>query len=627
MADNVARNLGSRVGCHCWGTDATSTGALPTMAEVGCRWVRATRPMQMDVVSTGPRAYNFADQGEGSIDLAIANGMSIMGILDARWGNETLFNTLPYASPIWEHLDLWEDFVAATVRHYRDRVKYWEIINEPPFFWWYPTPEGVQIPEVNPVLQRAPIWAYVELLKASARAIRATDPEAKIVLGSGFGDGLFLKRIYELDGRDAFDVVSVHYLSCKHPRDFARPYRVVRDLMAAHGDAHKPLWDTENGPFGAVIGQAVRTPEEYEGLFNVYRHCFAHEFGLDRYFWFNPVTTVAGGEHATSYRLADGSLTPPYQAMATLARFVGEGALLASAHPGEEAHAYVFDGPQGPVTLLWATAPADYSLGGPVEAWSYLGTPTPLPARLTGAPLILAGNVLDRLDVTVRGPRETVVAPRRAIPPDVPGAVVPHGAPADAAAWAAIPYLATRDDVPVVMPDDHFVAVPSSVTADVQLAWDADALYLRVRTYDDTPSPNGLVQLALHDSDPAVTEWAFFYNAYGLINLYASPHGALCLRFEYLDPLAYPAGIMPTATLTTDPLPDGLRFTARLPWAELGPSRPGGHEPFLLMFTFNRADNMLAVPPDDHAEEWAHNFNDTFIVKAPSLQRWVKFTR
>jgi hypothetical protein len=617
MADNVAMNLGNRVGCHCWGTTPASVAALPAMAEVGCRWVRATRPMQMEVVSTGPRQYDFALGGEASVDLAIAHGMSIMGILDGRWGNETLLNTLPYASPIWEHLDLWEDFTTATVRRYRDRVKYWEIINEPPFFWWYPTPEGVQMPEVNPVMQRAPIWAYVELLRASARAIRAADPDAKIVLGSGFGDGMFLKRIYELGGRDAFDVVSVHYLSCKHPQDFARPYRLLREVMAANGDAHKPLWDTENGPFGAVIGQAVSTPEEYEGLFNIYRHCFAYEFGLDRYFWFNTVN--ARGD--------DGALSAPYQAMATLARFVGEGTLIGSTHLENEAHAYAFDGPQGPVTVLWATAPADVSLGGPVEAWSYLGEPTAMPSRLTGAPLFIAGDVRDRLDVTVRGPRETVVAPRRPVPADVPHAVVPQASPATDADWAVIPVFATRDEVPVVTADDHFVAVPTSVTADVQLAWDAEALHLRVRTYDDTPSPYGLVQLALRDSDPGVTEWSFFYNAYGLFNLYASPHGPRCLRFEHLDPLAYPAGVMATATLAVEALPDGLRYTARLPWAELGPCRPERHEPFLLAFTFNRADNMLAVPAGDAADEWSHNFNDTFIVKAPALQRWVRFTR
>ena len=37
-----------RNGCHCWGSSEASVAGLPVAAEVGCRWVRATRPMQMD---------------------------------------------------------------------------------------------------------------------------------------------------------------------------------------------------------------------------------------------------------------------------------------------------------------------------------------------------------------------------------------------------------------------------------------------------------------------------------------------------------------------------------------------------------------------------------------------------
>ena len=634
MTDNLSSNISSRIGCHCWGTNPDSVHGLTAFAQVGCRWVRATRPMQMDVVSTGPRHYNFADNGERSIDRALELGMSIMGILDGRWGNETNYNALPYASPIWEHLDHWEDFVAATVAYYRDRVKFWEIINEPPFFWWYPTPEGVTMPEINPELHRAPIRAYVDLLLTSARTIRATDPTAKIVLGSGFIDGLFLSRVYELGGKDAFDIVSTHYLNCKHPRDFARGYQVLRGVMAANDDAGKELWDTENGPFGAVIGQAVQTPEEYEALYNIYRHCFAYEFGLDRYFWFNPVTSDAGVAHSSSIYTADGRFAPPYQAMQTLTAQVGNGTLLASRHFGDEVHAYVFDGTQGPVSILWATAPATVTLPQHFSATTHLGEALPLHGaiHLTGRPIFIAGDILQTLALSEVGKRETVVLPMKQPSEETPTCsctrvTAPSGI--NDIVWENIPFVVTRETIPRVQQHDHFVKVMSSIPADLQIAYDDEAIYLRVQTYDklfDPACPQGLVQFTLKDQNPDITEWVYFYNSYGLFNLYASPYGPMVLRFEHLDPIGYPAGSVATAELHVETHSTGLLYLARIPWREIGPCHPTQHTPFLMMFTFNRADGLLNVPEGDHAEEWSHNFNDNFIVKDPAVTCWVTFS-
>jgi hypothetical protein len=634
MSDNVIRNLNSRVGCHCWGTNPDSVAGVPVYAEVGCRWVRATRPMQMDVVATGPRQYNFADHGEASIDLAIANGMSIMGILDARWGNETLFNDLPYASPIWEHLDLWEDFVSASVNYYKDRVKYWEIINEPPFFWWYPTPEGVTIPEINPDIKRAPIWAYAKLLKASAKAIRAADPTAKVVMGSGFNDGQFLQRLYDLDCKNDFDIASVHYLGCKHPDDFARGYRRMRTVMAENGDADKAMWDTENGPMGAIIGQSVQTPGEYEALYNIYRHCFAHQFGLERYFWFNPaMNKEAGVSHGSDTYDANNQLSPAYQAMKTLYKFVGEGELLKNNHLDGEVHTYLFDGPQGPVSILWSTAPATARLSGKIDAFNYLGESQSLTGEfeLNGQPLFIPGDISSTLDITLHGKRETVVPCMKQPPADTPqftATPISTALSIHDAGWDNIPYLATRNEIPVTDIGKHFCKVTSSVTADIQIAFTPESLLLRVKTYDDMLNhacPTGLVQFTLRDSNPDIREWTYFYNSYGLYNLFASDRGSMVLRFEHLMQDEYPVGVVKNADIQVESEADGLLYCANIPWSEIGPCRPGSHNPYLMMFSFNRADNILDLPTGDEPEEWSHNFNDNFIVKTPALTRWVVF--
>jgi len=549
-------------------------------------------------------------------------------------------NTAPFACPIWKHLDLWEEFVRRAVGHYRDRIKYWEILNEPPFFWWYPDAEGVCLPRVNPPRRRAPVWAYADLIKASAPAIRAADPEGRIVVGSGFQDGLFLRRLYEMGCRDSFDVASVHYLPCRHPEDFARGMRRLRQVMGEFGDAEKPLWDTESGPGGAVIGLAVQTPAEYEAVYNIYRHCLAWESGLDRYFWFNPVAAggagaaglPAGGTHD-----ADGRLTPSYQAMKTLTGWVGDGRLVRAGHVGGEVHVYVFEAARGPVSIVWSTAPARGRLPTVAESADYLGEPRS-PAGgdtvLSGRPLFLAGDVLgEGFDAEVCGPRETVVAcweDKR----ERPGAAtfrsprVRFRLGLGAKGWARVPFVARRDAVPVVRPRDHFCQVSSSVAADLQMAHDCEALHLRVRLYDDTADPArpaGLVQFTVKDADPAVREWAYFYNSYALFNLYVCPRGAMLLRFDHLLPDQYPAGRVWTARVEAEGLADGAVVCAAIPWEELGPCRPGRHNPFYMMFSFARCDGLLEVPAGDTPEEWSHNFGDAFIVKEPALARYVEF--
>lgn len=635
MSDHLEHNDASRIGCHAWGTSAPSTAGIPTFAAAGCRWLRSTRPMQFEVVChAGRGTYDWAAAGEASVDLALANGFSVMGILDGRWGNETLTNFVPWASPIWEHLDCWAEFVAATVEHYRGRVRCWEIINEPPFFWWYPNLSGAPWPEKNPPMRRAPIRHYAALLKVSAQVIRRLDPQARIVAGSGFSDGLFLQRLYELGCRDDFDVASVHYLNCKHPDDFARGYRRVRAVMAAHGDANKPLWDTENGPAGAVIGQAVTSPEEYEGLYNIYRHCLAHEHGLERYFWFNPVGTSAGDQTRPNCRTAAGALAPAYQALHTLTAAVGDAPLRGWCHLADEVHAYVFDAASGPVSLLWSTASATARLQGGYDGTDHTGAPLHVGGELalSGRPLLLRGDLLaDGLDAQVTGRREVVVAPwanksPTAATPTKRAPRAPAGMALRDPRWAALPFLATHAERPVPTTMDHFCAVTTSVPGDVQLAWDEEALHLHVLTYDeqrDPACPTGLVQVVLRDQDPAVGEWPFFYNGYGLFNLFASQRGPLCLRYEHLWPDEYPAGIMPGATLAVAAHPRGVEYWARFPWAALGPLRPGRHSPWLLHLNFNRADGLLAVPAADDPWEWSHNFGDNFIVKPPALTCWL----
>jgi hypothetical protein len=550
-----------------------------------------------------------------------------MGILDGRWGFEMDRNAAPWSCPIWQHLDLWEEFVLRTVTHYRDRIKYWEIMNEPPFFWWHPAPEGVNWRSADSPRKRAPVWGYADLLKASARAIRAADPEARIVVGSGFKDGTFLRRLYDLGCREFFDIASVHYLSCQHPDDFRRGYNNIRGIMSAYGDDTKPLWDTENGPGDAVIGFAVETPAEYEALYNIYRHCLACENGLQRYFWFTP--------HLSPHD-ATGRLTPRFQSLQTMTALLGDGELRHAAHVDHEVHLYVFDGLRGPVSILWSTAPARGRIDGALEGVTHLGEPVRLHGDfpLTGRPLLIHGDITRQgFDAGVTGKRETVVAcmENKRDKPDAPKVVsprVPRQLRIDDPAWADVPFIVRAGDLAPVTQSPGSCRVSSALPADLQMAHDDDHLYLRVLTRDerlDPARPTGIVQFTLHDQNPAIGEWLYYYNSYALYTLYASPRGAMFLRFDSLLADEYPAGRVDGVKVLVRPEAGGLRFWARIPWEELGPCRPGQHNPFFMMFAFSRADNHLDLPPGDTPEEWSNNFNDIFVVRPPAASAWVTF--
>lgn len=419
--------------------------------------------------------------------------------------------------------------------------------------------------------------------------------------------------------------------------DFAKGGEHSIDLALSNGMSIMSIldarWDTESGPGGAVIGHAVATPDEYEGLFNIYRHCFAYEHGLDRYFWFN----ATGGDHAPESggaRDSSGKLTRRYQALKTLHDAVGEGGLTEARHLGPDVHAYRFEGPNGPVSIVWSTAPSKARLsGGAVDATDYLGNPAKIGSEfeLSGLPLFFHGDVLSRLDATSIGVRDTVSPTLRPAPRDTPQATS-FRTPTPLAdldhAWAAVPYFTRSTDCVSPETEDHFYKLASPVPADVQLAHDDQNLYLRARTFDphfDPAKPFGLVQFTLRDQNPDVLEWGYYYNSYGHWNLLASDHGAKVLRYEHLLIDDYPSGSLANVPVTVKVLKDGLLFTAAVPWRVIGPVTPGRHNPFFMRFNFTRADHSLARPQGDTVEEQAHDFSELLICRSPQLSRFVIF--
>jgi hypothetical protein len=127
-----------------------------------------------------------------------------------------------------------------------DPIRQWQIWNEPAGdFDWKPSP-----------------WAppYVKLLKAGYKAIKKADKHAKVVSGAVVGLNTTtltpwkeLSDLYRLGARKYMDVVAVNAFTAALNDQSAKAavdrnlelYRRVRRVMSRHGDAKKPIYNTE----------------------------------------------------------------------------------------------------------------------------------------------------------------------------------------------------------------------------------------------------------------------------------------------------------------------------------------------------------------------------------------------
>lgn len=138
-------------------------------------------------------------------------------------------------------------WTGAMVRRYGSRGTFWaerrHLKRRPPEAW-----QVWNEPNIWPFWS-APDWidGYAALLHATAPAIRAADPAAKVVLAGLTNDSWTpLNKLYGVVDRRDFDVVDVHPYTL-YTANVVKVLRRVRRVMARHGDARRPIWVGEIG--------------------------------------------------------------------------------------------------------------------------------------------------------------------------------------------------------------------------------------------------------------------------------------------------------------------------------------------------------------------------------------------
>ncbi|KPJ53427.1 MAG: hypothetical protein AMS16_05335, partial [Planctomycetes bacterium DG_58] len=193
--------------------------------------------------------FTFAET-DFQVNREIRLGHVVLGLVpfpSANWSSNAPASVNPKREPKNREreaykprdVDEFKKFVSRTVRHYRDRIRWWQVFNEP-IYTSYALPKGSgHTPD-----------DYVRLVKMFYETAKAADANCKILAGTGsfaVGSGSDLDKMLKLGLLQWCDALDLHtYPRWRPPETLERVLVRVNEMMDAAG-GRKPLWLTEHG--------------------------------------------------------------------------------------------------------------------------------------------------------------------------------------------------------------------------------------------------------------------------------------------------------------------------------------------------------------------------------------------
>ncbi len=208
------------------------------MKEAGVSWVRMD--FVWDDIEPAQGEFDF-DKYDYIVDLLYKNNIGLLGILDysAAWASSCgEWNCPPKENA------LFVNYAVKVVGRYKNKVKHWELWNEPDSGTYWKDQDG--------------LVGYCQLLKEVYIALKKVDPACK-VLNGGFAQGnSSVNHLYDNGARDYFDILNIHiFQSPAIPNSIKAVNAQVKlayKIMSRNGDANKELWVTEIGCPGVKRG-------------------------------------------------------------------------------------------------------------------------------------------------------------------------------------------------------------------------------------------------------------------------------------------------------------------------------------------------------------------------------------
>lgn len=272
------------------------------------------------------------DKYDGIVDLFRRNNIQVIARLDRppAWARTRASATGSSGPP--DDFKTYGDFVAAVAQHYRDRIYYLQIWNEPNLAReWNDAP-------IDPA-------SYTELLKTAYQRVKAVDTNIQILsaplaitLGETFSpsstqyrnmnDLQFLEGMYGAGAKDYFDILSANAFGLgSAPDDPANPgelnfQRVTleRAVMEKFGDAQKAVWILEYGwnaaPDSIPDSRLIwgRVTEQQQAQYTVRGIDLAREnwdwAGVVSIWFFRQVGDIQPNNPEAYFRMVDIDFTP-----------------------------------------------------------------------------------------------------------------------------------------------------------------------------------------------------------------------------------------------------------------------------------------------------------------------------
>jgi hypothetical protein len=250
--------------------------AIALMKDCGISFVRLDFLWNDIEIKQGQFGFSKYDD---IVSLLTNSEIEILGLLSysADWAGPG-WNSPPYKNKTFVN------YASKVIERYKDKVKHWEIWNEPDDEQYWKPQDGMV--------------RYVALLKDVYQAAKRIDPNCKILNG-GLSKNITtsLNKIYKNDGGKYFDILAIHpFVNPLNQVDVARVqglYRACKRIMQKNGD-DKKIWFTELGCPGVKapsksnswwLGISPTEKQQAQWVEKIYTELLIEMPDCDKIFW------------------------------------------------------------------------------------------------------------------------------------------------------------------------------------------------------------------------------------------------------------------------------------------------------------------------------------------------------
>lgn len=367
-----------------WGiaSGAEKSGEYPTfnpmLADAGVRWIRYFPEWQSIQPEPGVWRWQWADKFVANAE---ENGMSVAGCLlyFAPWASADGKGTRVF--PVRD-MDAFRQYVRQTVSRYKDRIRYWEVWNEPnsPAFNRFGTPKD-----------------YADMVRAAYEEVQKIDPGIKIGITVAAHDVRWLNQVIRDGAADHFDYVCVHPYNSAALVFGSEPYflwlrKGVRDMLDSSNQRQDiEIWISEIGLTTTEDPRQLR--RQAVGLAKIYILGIVQ--GFEKIMWFEAMGVRYGdGVHAIISD--DYKPYPAYHALKAMTGALGPAPRYVGwLNLGDRTYGFVFrTGEDQHALAIWAVGQsARVQLGQAVQMIDLTGQARELPAdavlELTDEPVFV----------------------------------------------------------------------------------------------------------------------------------------------------------------------------------------------------------------------------------------------